>query len=150
MGKWSVQKMINFKTILRGVEKVLRDNLTGYTITRNEPRNQDPDTAAKGSGWIGIYRGKLGYSSYAIGGTPWMVEVETKIEIQCASMASGEDAEDRLQDAETEVLTVLNANKKLNNTVDMTNGYDIEYEYNDLEEVYHHAAIITLKSEARA
>ena len=37
--------MINFKTILQGVERVLLDNLTGYTIARNDPRNTDPACA---------------------------------------------------------------------------------------------------------
>ena len=141
--------MINFKTILKGVESVLRDNLTGYTITRNEQRNTDPDLAAKNKGWIGIYRGALNYDSYATGSIPWLVSIEIKVEVQCASLQSGEDAEDRLQDAENEILGVLHDNKKLDNTVDMTNGFDVEYEYNDLEEIYHHAAIITLRSEAR-
>ena len=142
--------MINFKTILQGVERVLLDNLTGYTIARNDPRNTDPDLAAKNKGWIGIYRGSLEYSAYAVGSIPWLVSVDTKVEVQVASMHSGEDAENKLQDAETEILTVLNNNKKLNNTVDMTNSFEIEYEYNDLEEIYHHAAIITIRSELRS
>jgi len=140
--------MIDFKSILDGLEHILRLNLTGYTITRNEPRNNDASVAAKGKGWIGIYRGNMTYDVARIGATPWRVAIETKVEIQCASARSGEDAEARLQTAETEVLTVLHNNKKINNTVEMTHGFDIAYEYNDtIEDMYHLAAIITIRSE---
>ena len=142
--------MINFKTILDALESIFNDNLTGYTVTRNEPRNNDPDLAAKNKGWIGIYRGTMNYESHSIGSIPWQVTVEPKIEIQCASARSGKDAEARLQDAESEVLTLLNANKKLNGTVEMTNGYVVDYEYNtDIEDMYHLAAIITIQAEKR-
>lgn len=141
--------MINYKNITQGVETILNDNLSGYTITRNAERNVDPDIAARGKGWIGIYRGPLNYESHTIGTTPWMAEINIKVEIQVASMKSGDDAEDKLQDAEKEIIDVLTANKKLNNTVDMTNGYEIDYEYNADEQIYHHAAIITIKAEAR-
>ena len=141
--------MINLKTITAGVETILNAGLTGYTITRNEERNVDPNIAAQNNGWIGIYRGRLEYETYATGSIPWMAHIEVKVEVQIASFTSGEDAEDKLQDAEKAVIDVLVANKKLNNTVDMTNGYSIDYEYNADEEIYHHAAIITIKAEAR-
>jgi len=65
-------------------------------------------------------------------------------------MASGEDAEDRLQNAEEDVMIVLNANKKLNDTVNMNVGYNIEYEFNAAERVWHHSSIITAKYEVMA
>lgn len=140
--------MINIKLVTQAIESILNANLTGYIIERNPERNADPNKAVKG--WIGIYRGNVNYEAYSIGSVPWKVGIEPKVEVQAASFDSGEDAEDRLQDAEKAVLDVLTANKKLNNTVDMTNGYSIEYEFNNEgKEVYFHASIITIKAEVR-
>ncbi len=142
--------MINFKDITQGVEKLLKDNLNGYAIVRNEERNIDPSVATQGKGWIGIYRGSLDYETATIGNIPWLVAIEIIVEVQAADMKSGAKAEDKLQDAEKEVLDVLVSDKKLNSTVEMTNGYSIEYEYNKDEQIYHHSALITIHAEKRA
>jgi len=144
--------MINMKDITSAVETILNDNLSGYIIERNPRRNQDANTAAQGKGWIGIYRGGLDYDAYATGSQPWLAHPSVIVEVQAASMLSGEDAEDKLQDAEKAVMDVLTANKKLNDTVNMTVGYEIKYDVNEDEEaqIYFHAAIITIKTEVRA
>ncbi len=142
--------MINFKDITQGVEKLLKDNLNGYAIVRNEERNVDPSVATQGKGWIGIYRGSLDYETATIGNIPWLVAIEIIVEVQAADMKSGAKAEDKLQDAEKEVLDVLVSDKKLNSTVEMTNGYSIEYEYNADKNIYHHSALITIHAEKRA
>ena len=143
--------MINMKDITSGAKSLLAKNLTDYTIVRNEQRNLDPNIAADGKGWIGVYRGRIEYSTHTVGGVnPYLAEIEIVIEIQVASMKSGEDAEDRLQDAEEEVMDVLNANKQLGGVVSQNNGYSIEYEFNSDETIWHHAAIITGTYEVRA
>lgn len=144
--------MINMKDITAGVETVLNNNLSDYTIERNPRRNQDPNVAAMNKGWIGIYRGGLDYDAHTIGATPWMAKPTIIVEVQAASMQSGEDAEDRLQDAEKEIMDVLTVNKTLDDTVNMTTGYSIAYEVNEDEEkeIYFHAALITIKTEVRA
>ena len=141
--------MINFKDILKGVEKVLKDNTNGYTIVRNEERNTVPSVASRGKGWVGIYKGSLEYETVAVGAIPWLVFVDIIVEIQVADMKSGAKAEDKLQDAELEIMTVLNADKKLDATVEMTNGYSIEYEYNADEQIYFNSALITIHAEKR-
>jgi len=144
--------MINMTDITQAVETILNDNLSDYVIQRNPKRNQDANTAARGKGWIGIYRGGLDYDAHTTGSQPWLAHPSVIVEIQAASFLSGDDAEDRLQDAEKEIMDVLTANKKLGNTVNMTMGYDIKYEFNEDEEaqIYFHAAIITIKTEVRA
>jgi hypothetical protein len=129
--------MIDYKAILDAIQALLENNLDGYTITRNEPRNSDPNIAAKGKGWIGIYRGSLNYEPGRIttGSGRWNATMEPTIEIQTASGRSGADAEAKLQDA----------NPKLSNTVSMTNGYTIDYQYNsEAGELYHLSSIITI------
>ena len=144
--------MINMKDITKAVKKILDNNLSDYVIERNPKRNEDPNIAARGKGWIGVYRGGLDYDPHTTGSQPWLAHPSVMVEIQTASLLSGADAEDRLQDAEEEVMDVLTANKNLSGTVSMTMGYEIKYEYNEDEEaqIYFHAAIITIKTEVRA
>lgn len=142
--------MINLATVTAAVKTLLSAGLTGYYVHRNAERNRDPNVAARGSGWINVTRGRIEYQPRGgMGNTPWLAMIEIRVEIQTASMKSDEDAEDKLQAAEADVLDVLTENKKLGNTVDMTNGYSIAYEYNTQERVWHHAAIITVMAEAR-
>jgi len=143
--------MINFSDITQAIETLLTDNLTGYDITRNDERNEDYNRPANAVAWVGIYRGSVDYESYAVGSVPWLASVDTVVEIQVASMISGADAENKLQDAEEEVMDILTANKKLSDTVNMTNGYSVEYEYNADTDigVWLQASIITIHSEVR-
>lgn len=142
--------MINFKDITQAIETLLNQNLTGYTITRNARRNSSPDIAAQNKGWIGIYRNAISYEPYGTGSQKWMTKIAIDVEIQVANMESGEKTEDQLQDAEKEVLDLLTANKTIGGTVAMTNGYEINYEFNADEEIYFHSAIITIRAEVKA
>lgn len=144
--------MINMKDITRGVEKLLNDKLSDYTIRRNPERNADYDLAAKNKGWIGIYRGDLDYDAGFIGNKPWSAHPNVVVEIQAASFKSGADAEEKLQDAEQEVMDVLTGDKTLNGTVAMTLGYSITYEKHEEpgENIHFQASIITIKGEVRA
>jgi hypothetical protein len=141
--------MINFKLITQAVKSILDGDLSGYTIERNAERNKDPNLAARGKGWINVQRNKIDYEPHTIGATPWRALVETRVEVQVASLQSGENAEDRLEDAVKDVMDVLTDNKKLNDTVATTLGYGITYEYNAEEQIWHHAAVITIRSEVR-
>jgi len=145
--------IVKLNEITKAVERLFKDNLNGYIITRNAERNVDSNAAVLDSGWIGIYRGSCRYLPRSIAaGTSrrWTYELEIIVIIQAASMHSGEDAEDRLQTAEQEVVALLSNNPKLNDTVAMTTGYDIDYEYNTDNEVYFHASIVTIKAEVHA
>lgn len=142
--------MINLATITAAVETLLKNNLASYNVNRNAMRATDPQQVARTNGWINVQRGSLSYRAVRTGSQPWQAQVAIRVEVQAASLASGADAEDRLQAAEEAVLAVLAANKKLGNTVDQTLGYDIEYLYNDGQQIWHHAAIITINAEVQA
>ena len=144
--------ILNFKNITSAVETLLNDNTTGtYLVERNYERNGDPNKAMVNNGWIGIYRDSLTYGAHTTGSSPWLVDVAVRVEIQIASMLSSEDCEDKMEDAVNDVLTVLNANRTLDGTVLMTNGYDISYEINaEHREVWYHATIIRINAEVRA
>lgn len=148
--------MINLKRITQAIETLLKDNLgvvnsqaskDGYTIERNAARNSDPNIAARGKGWIGIYRAKLNYTPLTL--NQWLASIEIDVELQVAHFQSGDIAEDRLQDGEKAILDVMTANLNLSGTVGMTNGYDVTYEYNaDVQQgLYHHSSVITIKAE---
>lgn len=142
--------MINFKDITKEIESILKTNLDGFIIERNPRRNSDPAKIGNKRGWIGIYRGSVQYVPHTTGATPWMCLLRPVVEVQAVSMRSGEEAEDKLQDAEKAVLDVLTANKNLNGKVGMTNGYELDYEFNEEEKVWFHAVLITLILEVRA
>lgn len=143
--------MLNFATVTSALETLLNANLTGYSINRNAPRNTDPNVPARQqNGWINIQRNKLNYVGYSTGPQPWLGTPSIRVEIQVSSRESGSDAEDMLQSAEAEVLSVIAADKNIGGTVAIIKGFDISYEYNDSTEIYHHAAIITINMEVRA
>ena len=142
--------MINLKAVTQAVESILKADLYGYTIKRNPERNVDANLAARNKGWIGIYRGTQDLDAYTTGATKWLNTITVDVEVQAASMRSEEEAEDKLQDAETEVMNVFGDNLKLNNTVANVTGFAIRYEVNTEEKIYFHSAIITIRAEARA
>lgn len=143
--------ILNQSDITKAIQSIFQQNLPGYIITRNEPINVDPNLPRQaGNGWIGIYRGNEGYNAHTIGNMPWLVDVNPRIVVQVVSVLSGSDAENRLQDCIEEIIGVLNDNKRLNNTIAMSLGYDITYQYNDTQDIYFHQATIIINGQVRA
>ena len=119
-------------------------------ITRNKSLNVDINQPiVYGHGWIGIYKESMEYHPISIGGKYMLANPSVNVEIQCSSSISGEDAEDKLQDAEFEVMTALIENKTLLNTVDATMGYNIEYDHVEAETIYFNSAVITLELQVK-
>ncbi len=143
--------MINFADITKGVKSLFDDNLNGFIIERNSLENLDENTASKNKGWIGIFKGPVDYLAGRIGSIPWDVEIKVIVEVQCASFKSGEDAEDKLEEAIKEIMDLLNNNPKLGDTVNMTTGYEVEYLYDKNEEksLFLQAAIIAILAEVQ-
>jgi hypothetical protein len=138
--------MINMSELTRAVEKILNDHTSGYTIDRNG-RNDDPNIAAMGNGWIGIRRGKVPYEPYS--NARWNTKPDIIVEVQRARFDDAGMAEDEHEDAVIEIMGILNDHKTLDGYVAMTTGYDIEYMINDESQVFHHAAIITIHTEVQ-
>jgi hypothetical protein len=143
--------IVDYGAVTKAVEDILSKYLTGYIITRNERKNTDPNICIEaGTGWIGIYRGAVSYAANTIGSRPWLVDIEPLINLQVVSTFSGDDAEDRLQDAEKDVIEALENDRTLDNTVNHVLGYELDYEYNDLNDIYHHGVNIRIKAQTRA
>jgi hypothetical protein len=147
--------MINFKHITQANETLFKANLgNDYSIERNPVRPVDPSKAMRDGkkGWIGIYRGHAEYEPHAIGDKPYMAAIEWLVEIQIASINSREDCEDRLCDAEKEVIDVIETDRKsgkMGGFIDNIKGYRIDYEMNESERTYYQSALITIKAEQR-
>jgi len=145
----------NRAIINKAVMDIINKETNGYMIERNAPINTDMNKASQGKAWVGIYRGDMTVRAQSIGNAPWTMEGETRIVIQVFH-SDGEAAEDNLEAALTDIIGVLmdpvrNPSLKLGNTVDMTNGCDIEDEFNeDVQEGHFHSATIILRWEARA
>lgn len=142
--------MVNLKTITQAVEALLKQRLQNYLIERNPIRPSDPWKASVNQAWVGVYRSSTHYEGHSIGAQPWIANVSFVVEIQTASLTSAEDSEDKLLDAEKDVLDVINTNRTLSGTVDMVMGYTVEYEQNQQGfKVYYQAAIITVRAQVR-
>jgi hypothetical protein len=147
--------MINFKNITQAAETLLIQNVgDDYVIERNAVRAADAFRVMRDGkkGWIGIYRGNLKYDAHTVGATPWMVQVRFVLEIQVASVKSADDCEDKLCDAEKEIIDILETNRKggkIGGYVDNIIGYEIDYEMNEAEATYYQAALITVIAEVR-
>ena len=148
--------MINFKDITKAAENLFIEEVGGsYWIERNAVRPVDPIYVQRDGkkAWLGIYRNSLSYEAHTTGATPWLVEVRFVVEIQTASLISADDCEDKLCDAEKEIIDVLEADRKsgkLSGTVHNIVGYDIAYELNEDEKTYYQAALITVIAQVRA
>jgi hypothetical protein len=154
---------VNFGTITKALEALLNEQLNGssspnrnYSIERNPERNDDYDKAARGKGWIGIWKGTKRYIPHTTGDTPWNTELTIIVEVQAVSFRVGSDAEDKLQAAETEVMDVLQSTDglKISGTVGICKGYDVAYEsYEGADDdavLYFESAVITITAEVRA
>lgn len=143
--------ILDYGSVTKAIEDLLCQKLTGFIITRNERKNTDPNKClAPSDGWIGIYRGSIVYNSHVIGSRPWLVDPEPFINLQVASLVSGYDAEDRLQDAEKKVVDILESDRTLGNTVHTILRYKMDYEYNSDTEIYFHGVNIHIMAQTRA
>jgi hypothetical protein len=147
--------MINFKQITQANETLFIANLgNDYSIERNPVRPAEPSKIMRDGkkGWIGIYRGRVVYDPHSIGSKPYLATIEWLNEIQVASTKSREDCEDRLCDAEKEVVDVLETDRKgakMGGYIENIIGYEIEYEMNEDDATYYQSALITIKAEQR-
>lgn len=147
--------MINFKNITQAAETLLKGEVgDSYLIERNPVRPAEPFKIMRDGkkGWIGIYRASIKYDPYSIGSMPWLATIRFTVEIQVVSTASADDCEDKLCDAEKEIIDVFEADRKsgkLSGYVSNIVGYDIEYDINENEQTYYQAALITVIAEQR-
>jgi hypothetical protein len=142
--------MINMSTITRAVEDMLNEHTANYTIARNAARNEDPNTAALGNGWVGIWSGDESYEPYSTGPHPWLAEVETIIEVQYADFNDPGIAEDKIEEAKGEILGIINDHYTLDGTVLEIIGIKVQRFRNEDVDAFHYGARITVRAQARA
>jgi hypothetical protein len=144
--------MINIKLVTQKAEEIFKENLgNDYHIERNPVRPSDPAQIARleKDGWIGIYKDAVDYEGLAVGAMPWLVKVKIVFEAQVVSLISREDCENKLADAEKDILDLLEANRNLGNTIDTIKGYSVSYQMQEDEQTYYQAVLITIDGEAR-
>lgn len=142
--------MIDMSIITRATEDILKKHTAGYIITRNAARNMDPNVAAQGNGWIGIWAGDEDYQAYSTGSSPWLVDLEVIIEVQYADYRDPGVAEDQIEKAKGEILGIINDHYNLDNTVNEITEIKIQRFKNEEVDAYHYGARITVKAQARA
>ncbi len=141
--------MINMSDITRAVEEMLREHTADYTIERNGARNDDPNVAALGNGWIGIRKGKKDYEAYSTGPAKYLCDLEVIVEVQYARFDDAAEAEDHIEEAVEEILGILNNHQDLDGKVSHLTGFNVTYDVNTDVDAYHYAAVITVRAQAR-
>ena len=141
--------MINLSTIMSQVQQwLITDSaLNGFTVTRSEKFNDDPNCAA--NGWIGIYRRNVSYNPRNLGDVPnnYEGDIDFLIAVQRISLKSGEHCEDLLEDSTKRVLDrVVQIPRTY---IDHFSEIDIEYTYLEAEEktLYHQGSLITFTAD---
>lgn len=143
--------ILDYAAVTKAIEDLLCRKLAGFIVTRNARKNADPNKClAPGEGWVGIYKGPINYVPHVVGNRPWLVDPEPFINIQTASMVSGNDADDRLQDAEKRVVDILESDRTLGGTVHTILGYSMDYEYNSSTEIYFHGVNVHIMAQTRS
>lgn len=146
--------MINASEITRRVKTQLFNGLKvknkDYTVSRGEYINKDYELAP----WVGIYRGAIEYDPATLGDglNSWRANMKLRLVVQEASLESGEDAEEKLEQAVQDVLDVMMADKEwAGKGASMTVGISVEYSYNETksESIYFQSAMLTLEAEVR-
>ena len=123
--------MINITNITKALQTIFTDAVSIQDFAAIE-RGNIPNRDMSHTPWLGIYRRKVEYDPFSIGGSrSWKAQVEIGILLQVASFADGEDVEDKLEAQLQNVQEVLLANKKVNSTVDQLIGMSVEYFFND-------------------
>ena len=143
--------VINFSAITTALKTLIAAGSTGYTIERNSVRNDDPNVAAIGKGWIGVRKGMIDYKAHTTGSSPWLAEIEVIAEVQYAHMSDPETAETQIETAIAEILGIINSNLTIGNTVSHVKGFRVDYfDVPDARNTYWYGGVITIRAEARA
>ena len=142
--------MVDMKVITSAVKALLVANFSDCTIVRNARRNVDPNTAAQGDGWMGVYKGGVEYTPLTTG-RYFQSDIEVVVEIQKADFQNlGAKVEDELEVLVQSALEVFTAEPTLSGTVDSTMGYDVDYDINTDNEVYIYSALITISAQVKS
>jgi hypothetical protein len=149
--------MINYKSITQGAETVLVAQLSDrFTIERGPKRPEGDWIPALHDGWIGIYRLPRTYTAaYVTSNDPYMLAVQLAVEVRVVSAKSAEDCEDKLLDAEKDILDALTntdvAYKNLAGTIGHFVSFDVEDTLDEQDDQrYYQGITITVNAEVRA
>jgi len=123
--------MINITDITKALHDIFKTSVTMQDFASIE-RGNIPNRDMSHTPWLGIYRRKVEYDPFTLGGSrSWKAKVEIGLLVQVASFSDGEDVEDKLEVQIQNVQKILIDNKKVDNTVDQLIGVYVEYFFND-------------------
>ena len=142
--------ILDTSTITKAVENMLKQNLSGYIVERNERKNVDPNQCTLRKGWICVYTDEDLYEAYTIGSKPWKLTSSFFINVQVADARSGARCEEKLKAAIEDIVNILEADRTLGGTVACVMNYRIKYEYNNINNIYFYGANIYPGAEVRA
>jgi len=143
--------MMDFSVVTKGLQELLKNNanLQGFRVTRNEYVNEDPGLDK----WVGIYKGKVIYTPQTLGrNNNYKTRFTIKVIVQAYGVVHTTDIDEVLEQRIAYVMDVVNADPRINGTVDMVLGYEVDYEYSTQEDesMPFQLAMITISMEKRA
>lgn len=115
------------------------------TIINGGYANMDPNQTP----WIGVYRGRTVYSPRTLGIDNFEAQPSLKVMVQASSLLSGDDCSTKLDEYVNKVMSAIRGDTTIGGTVDMVNGFEVEYMFNETDKVSLHfqAAIINIELE---
>lgn len=146
--------MINVSNVTQALKTILNDNVNIKEFLKGEVVvgefvNADPNQAP----WIGIYRGDVRYEPRTLGrgSDEWQATLSLRILVQNTHLSSGEECEKGLEGYVKHVLDAVWSDPTISNTVDMVNGFNIEYTYSEIDRrsLHFQSAVITVELEVK-
>ena len=127
--------MIHVHSITTALYQVLAGDpvltASGFSIGDGEPFNHDLNLTP----WVGLYPGGLSIDPHTLGGSqPWAGQLELRLFVQEAGHGSGQEATQRLGQAQAAVLNALNGDRTLGGAVLMLTGMEIQPFQRDLSD----------------
>lgn len=146
--------MKDLSLIMKAIEQAINNDTAGYYVERNPVRDiEDAELPAENKAWVGILKGDLNYTPYRMttGPARFSVKGSVLVIVQVVDMESQEKADEKLTEAEKEILEVLAdaSNLKLpyngEATVGMIDGFFVEYESKSDSSAFYQASIIKME-----
>lgn len=140
---------MDVSSITRGIESDMNGtaSLADVTIERGEFLNSNPDAVP----WVGIYRREISYDPRTLGNhsRSWQGNLKLTFVCQEASIESGAECEDRLEQLVDKVAQTVFDSPTFKGKVDIVHKMRVEYSYRegDEESLYFQMAMIHIDAE---
>lgn len=142
--------MISVDSITNALYTILSSNSvlvnSAFTVQLGAPVNGDTALTP----WVGVYLDNVHIIPHAVGGQPWLGEIGLALVVQEYALGSPQTANERLYRALTPVLSAVNSNKNLSNTIDIIQEITVEpFDRDRRQDDWFFELLVSIKGERR-